>query len=121
VGRREMKPSWIAYPPGSQNIRNHFNELATMGWVMCKSHTPYTKELLAKIHLTLDKHANMLRKHPAPKPRCCYSGTPYRKAPNNSYPLRWLEVMGEISHPLMLKYKSHIKFGLPDVHYKGYR
>jgi hypothetical protein len=32
----------------------------------------------------------------------------------NNYLLRWLEVMGEIFHPLMLKYNEHIKFGLQD-------
>jgi hypothetical protein len=90
-----------------------------MNWIIAKDHTPYTQELLDGIHRTLDKHYKMLEKYPAPSPRCC--GWASRPAPKNSYPLRWLEVMGEIYHPLMFKYRSHIKHGLPDVIYGNYK
>ena len=121
VGRREKKESWIGYPPGQEELKKKFNELVTMGWVICRPNTPFTKELLDTLHKVLDKHLEMLKKHPAEIPRGYYPDRPHDLAPPNSYPLRWLELMGEISHPLMYKHKDHIAFGLPDVVHKRYK
>ena len=61
-----------------------------------------------------DKYEELI-KHPGYKSSGYYSDKPFSPAEENNYPLRWLEVMGEIFHPLMLKYGDHIKFGLPDA------
>jgi hypothetical protein len=121
VGRRERKEQWIGYPPGQKHIQKEFNKLATMCWIICRPHTLYTKELLEKVNNTLDKHLDMLKKYPAEIPRGYYDDKPFDMAPPNSYPLRWLEILGEIFHPLMLKYNKHLVFDLPDAAPKRYK
>ena len=120
-GRREGCPGHIGHPPGKKYITKEYNKLATMCWIICKPQTPYTKNLIVSIHAVLDKHLNMLKKYPAKKPQGYYSAQPFNLAPKNSYPLRWLEVMGEIFHPLMLKYTNNIKFGIPDAQSGAYK
>jgi hypothetical protein len=117
ISRREKHPKWVGHPPGQKHIRKHFRKLGTMSWVILRDHTPYSQELYDSVHVTLDKHLEELKKHPAHKPRCCYGGR--RKARHNSYPLRYLELMGEIFHPLMLKYNEHIGWGLKDIRKHG--
>lgn len=112
-GVQEQEPAHIGYPPGMAFIQNSYELLASMNWIISKRQTPFTRELLAAIHSELDAHHEKLRLHPARDPAGYYSDTPFRPTvPEGQYPLRWLQLMGEISHPLMLKYHRHIKFGL---------
>ena len=120
-GRKEKYEGAIGYPPGMKHIQKEFNKLATMGWVICKKNTKYTTELLDKIENILDKKYLELIKFPGYKSSGYYSDKPFSEAEKNNYPLRWLEIMGEIFHPLMLKYNDKIKFGLPDALKKGYK
>lgn len=121
LGKREERASSVGYPPGQKHIQKYFNKLCSMCWIICKPKTPFTTELLSTIHKILDKHLPELKKHPGPVPRGCYSDTPFSPAPKDSYPLRWLEILGEIFHPLMLKYNNHIKFGLSGGIKKSYK
>ena len=118
--RRETQPFYIGYDidnPETKFIQDKFNELGTMGYVICRQKTKYTKELLEKIHSKLDFHYENLKKNPSEKPEGYYADTPFEKVSNVgcSYPLRWLELMGEHYHLLMYKYKEHINFELPDT------
>ena len=114
-GRRENNRRAIGYPPNQSNIRNHFDILVTMGWVICKPNTEYIRVLLQKIEDILDQKYSELLAHPGYNSAGYYHEDPFQMAEENNYPLRWLEVMGEISHPLMLQYTEHIKYGLPDA------
>lgn len=121
VGRKEYKERWIGYSPGMKHIQKEHNKLVTMGWIICRPYTKYTYSLSKALEATLDKHLPSLIKYPAQIPRGYYPDKPYEPVPPNSYPLRWLEMMGEKSHEIMLKYTSNICFGLPDVVYKNYK
>ena len=115
-GRRENNRKAIGYPPNCRSIvRNHYNELVTMGWVICKPNTKYTSNLLNKIEYVLDKKYTELVSYPGYNSAGYYHKNPFQMAEEYIYPLRWLEVMGEISHPLMLEFTEHIKYGLPDA------
>ena len=120
LGRQEFYEDAIGYPPNCEYLKKEYNKLVTMGWVICRPNNEYTKELLDTIHTTLDNCIEKLKECPATKPRF---PEPIDIDINNKikYPLRWLELMGEISHTLMLKYNSHILFGLPDILYKTYK
>lgn len=113
-GRREKNRGAIAHPPGSSHIKSQYKKLATMGWIICKPYTLYLYDLVEEIEKKLDYHRDNLIKYPAKKPGY-YSDKPFDLVPENSYPIRWLEILGEIFHPLMLKHNKHIKFGLPDA------
>ncbi len=124
--RPERYPSWVGYDidnPSTKWIQSKYNELGTMGWVICRPRTPYTGELLDKINKTLNKHENNLTKNPSIKSGGYYSDKPFDKVydPTNMYPMRWLELMGEHYHLLMYKYKDHLIFGLPDADEKYYK
>lgn len=117
-GRREKCESNIACPPNmenKENIKKEYAKLVTMGWIICKPQTPFIKELVTQIETILTKHQNKLEKNPPIDPRQTNGGS------ENNYPIRWLEILGEISHPLMLTYNDHIKFGLPDALKKTYK
>ena len=120
-GRRETYEGAIGYPPGMKHIQKEYNKLVTMGWVICKKNTKYTNELLNKIENMLEVKYLKLIKYPGYKSFGYYSDKAFSPAEENNYPLRWLEVMGEIFHPLMLKYNEHIKFGLKDALKKRYK
>lgn len=112
-GRRELHKGAIGYPPGKEEISNHYKKLISMNFVICKPYTPYLHDLVEQIHEKLDKHLEKLKQYPAIHP----GGNPdcLRSTPPDSYPLRWLEILGELYHPLMLKYNKYIKFGIPDA------
>ena len=115
-GRREREPSHIGEP----NIKEHYNDLVSMGNIIAKKETFYTRELMEKIDSILENKKELLEKYPSPTGRCCYFNKPFENAPKNNYPLGWLEVMGKNFHPLMLKYKDKIQFGLPDYEKGSY-
>ena len=124
--RREKQPSHIGFNidiPETRWIQQKYNDVGTMGWVICRPYTKYTQELLDIIHQVLDKHYHNLLKNPSTHSGGYYSNNPFGKVRdiNNNYPLRWLEIMGEHFHLLMYKYKNHLIFGLPDVVSKNYR
>ena len=115
-GRREIDKNAIGYPPNCNSIiLYNYNKLVTMGWVICKPHTKYTSKLLHKIEDILDQKYPELVAHPGYNSAGYYHENPFQLAEENIYPLRWLEIMGEISHPLMLEFTDHIKYGLPDA------
>jgi hypothetical protein len=114
-GRKENNRRAIGYPPNQKHIRNYFDKLVTMGWVICKPNTKFTNILLQKIEKVLDEKYSALVSYPGCNSGGYYHENPFQMAEENNYPLRWLEVMGEISHPLMLKFADHIKYGLPDA------
>jgi len=112
-GRRENNRRAIGYPPNQSHIQNHYSKLVTMGWVICKPNTEYTKILLQKIEDKLTAKHSDLVEHPGSNSAGYYHENPFQMAEENNYPLRWMEIMGEIYHPLMLEFIDHIKYGLP--------
>jgi hypothetical protein len=114
-GRRENNRRAIGYPPNANHICNKYNKLVTMGWVICKPNTNFTATLLHKIDDILDQKYSELIAYPGYNSAGYYHENPFQMAEEKNYPLRWLEIMGEISHPLMLEFTDHIKYGLPDA------
>jgi hypothetical protein len=103
--------------------REKYNQIGTMGWVICRPNTKYTKELLNLIHKKLDENYYYLKKNSSKNQnQIFYREQPFSKVNDkkDSYPLRWLEIMGEHFHLLMYKYKKHLIFGLPDASKKKY-
>tara|TARA_Y100000992_G_scaffold31131_1_gene17435 strand:+ start:630 stop:1385 length:756 start_codon:yes stop_codon:yes gene_type:complete len=124
--RKEKRKGWVAYDidnPDSKWIQDQYNELGTMGWCICRPNTPYTSELIQKIHSKFDYHLINLKKNPSSKQEGYYANKPFDKINDieNNYPIRWLEILGELYHPLMYKYKEHLCFELPDVIYKKFK
>lgn len=123
--RAEKRMSSVGYNVdniGEKMIQTKYKELGSMCWVICRPRTLYTKELLNRIHTKLDYHITKLSKYPSKKQEGYYANKPFSKVElHNVYPLRWLEIMGEIFHPLMYKYRSHINLELPGPVKKNYK
>ena len=121
-GRRESNENAIAYPPGKKYIQKEYNKLVTMGWIICKKKTKFTEDLINKVDNILTDNYDKLIKFPGVVSSGYYYQNPFDLVKENSYPLRWLEILGEVFHPLMLKYNDKIKFGLKDaLKKKGYK
>lgn len=119
VGRRELKADYIGYDPEKDEkwVQQEFNKIITMGWVISRPDNEYFNILMDKINEKLNNKIDTLKLKPAPISRCGIGNG----CDKNEYPLRWLEIMGEISHPLLLNYTKHIDFTLPDILYKAYK
>lgn len=119
IGRRELKAEYIGYNPdkNEQWVQNEFQKLITMGWVISRPKNNYFGKLLKRIEEILTLKITELKLKSAPNSRCGIGNG----CNENEYPLRWLEIMGEISHPLLLNYTEHIEYTLPDILYKTYK
>jgi hypothetical protein len=119
IGRRELNENCIGYNPenNEEYIQKEFNKLITMGWVISTPKNEYIQTLLNKINKKLDDKIEILKLKSAPNPRCGIGNG----CDKNEYPFRWLELMGEIFHPLLLNYIEHINYTLPDILYKTYK
>lgn len=117
IGRRETKSDNIGYGEGQDWVKEKYENLITMGWVIMRKQNKYIETLLNKINDILNNKYELLKENPAPNERCGIG----LNCENSLYPLRWLEIMGEISHPLQLDYTEHIEYTLPDIMYKTYK
>jgi hypothetical protein len=119
IGRREFSPDVIAFNPEKnlQHIQLEYDKLITMGWFIGRPKNSFLLTLLNNINDILTSKLELLKLNPAPNSRC---GSGFN-CDINTYPIRWLEIMGEISHPLLLNYTQHINYTLPDILYKTYK
>lgn len=119
IGRRELKPDCIGFPPGEEWIQQEYKKLITMSWVISRPKTKYLDDLLNEINVRLDSNLDNLLTNPAFQSR--QSEQTNMESQNYLYPFRWLELMGEIFHKLLLSYTDYIDYTLPDIIYKTYK
>lgn len=119
IGRREIKESHIAYNPNTdnKNIQKRYNDMITFGWIISKPKNECLKLFIIRIEEILNNKSEALKLNPAPKSRCGIGVD----CDESKYPVRWLELLCEIFHPLMLNYIDHINYTLPDIVYKNYK
>lgn len=115
IGYQELKPEHIAIPPGHQQatlIRNSYSELIGNCNYIFKNNTDFTTEWFHETNKKLDEKYELLSKNPSSFPQDHL----WARTPNgdiSKYPLRWAEILGEIFHPLIFKYKNHILNNMP--------
>lgn len=110
VGIPELK-NWYSKVPGHTYPKDHHKVCIANGWFIGRPNTPLLHDVHDQQHRILDKHHDQLRLHPPPFPRCCHNH-------ENGYPLRWSELMGEITGLVVPKYyDGHVKavMALPSV------
>nr|VFJ88514.1 MAG: Capsular polysaccharide synthesis protein [Candidatus Kentron sp. LFY] len=122
IGYPEIGPEGVAAPPGMvDEIKKQWFKLIGQCAYIFRADTPLTLEWYTELHRELDNNLQTLKRHPARHPQ-----DRYRKKPENrllrtlafglyrsKYPLRWAQILGEISHPLFLKYTHKICNELP--------
>ena len=127
IGRREFKKEQIGYNPFLyektiqeqylKTIQEQYSKMITMSWIISKPYNNCMKIMLHEIETILNNKLTELELNPAPISRCGIGVG----CNENEYPLRWLEILGEIFHPLILNYTEHIDYTLPDILYKTYK
>lgn len=81
-----------------RDLRTHWRYLVGNGAYICRPHTRFTAEWHAEAQKRLLSLTDILREHPAQDPF----------GRNLDYPVRWSELLGNIFHPLCLKYHDRL-------------
>jgi hypothetical protein len=77
------------------DLKKQYRHLLGNCAYICKSHSPFTTEWYSELHRRLDSHYDQLQTHPG-----------NTLGDNAGYPLGWTSILGEIFHPLCLKYSE---------------
>lgn len=90
LGYKEIGPGGVAYVGGElyKELTANWFKLIGCGNFICKPHTPFTEEWYNNMMQRMDERSNDLR--------------------NRGDVLEWTEIMGNIFHPLCLKYSDNI-------------
>ena len=98
------------------HTRPGFDALVGNGAYIVRAKTPFTTEWYNNLIYVMDKKYDRLIKNPAKTHRDTYQGWG-----GNLYPFRWPELLGEIFHPLLYKYRNHVLQTLPQINCSNYR
>ena len=85
---------------------NSYNELIGNGCYICKKNTPFTTEWYNNLINKLNNKLSELKIYPAKNLRDA-------NTKDNKYPIKWTEILGDIYHPLILKYNDKVIRTLP--------
>lgn len=113
IGYREIGPRGVAMVPSLNYIRLLLNWKHLIGncAYIFQPGTPFTTEWLFLTNKFLDKKLDILIANPASVPED-YKGRIIGHK-SSLYPIRWSEMLGNIFHPLCLKYSNNILYSLP--------
>jgi hypothetical protein len=105
VGYPEPTVWMTGHTPGAlgRALKIHYRKLPGQCCFIARPATPFTTEWYAELNRRLDANVAGVARHPG---GIFGSGVPW--ATNPDYPLRWVQLMAEIWHPLALKYHEHV-------------
>ena len=112
-GYREPDPVGIA-PVKDKDLYdilkfNYRDIIGTPNFI-CKPGTLFTKEWFSIVNEILYDKLPLLEKYPARHPR---EGAQDGLDSNYPYPIEWTEILGNIFHPLVYKYREHADYSCP--------
>ena len=118
IGYREIGPKGVAIVPSLIYLKLVLNWHKLIGncSYIFKPYTKFTYEWLELTNTLLDSKIPQLKKYPAEAPEDYF-----RRKINgirSNYPIRWSEMLGNIFHPLCLKYKESLLYSLPEPDFK---
>jgi len=110
MGYKEIGPQGCAEIKNDQamtlKLKQNWTSLIGNGAYICKPLTVFSHEWYNQLLTKMDENLDQLKKFPSKEPRQVYS-----KA--YPYPFMWTEILGQIFHPLLLKYKEKVRNDLP--------
>jgi hypothetical protein len=117
----------VGYPEGSpddlaavddkelyRKMQQVYSQMVGNGSYVCRSGTPLVRRWLTEVHRILDRVYEQLEAYPAPHPRVMKQEDP-------KYALKWTEICGNVFHPLVYEYLSHVSTDLPKPICHGYQ
>jgi hypothetical protein len=120
-GYPEVSPFAVANVKGPLylELQKNYKKLVGCGSFICNPYSPFTTDWINILNCKLDSLYTILKQNPAVHPRevpnMLINGTP------SKYPILWTELLGNIFHPLCLKYQQHIKQTVPPCIFKDYQ
>jgi hypothetical protein len=112
-GYREPDPGGVAPVKDSilyDILKTNYKDLIGTPNFICKPRTPFTEEWFSQLNQILYEKLPLLEKWPARHPR---EGAHDGKDPLYPYPIEWTEILGDIFHPLIYKYREHADYHCP--------
>lgn len=101
-------------------LRANYKLLIGLCAFIFKPNTPLTNEWISETHNLLDKKLEELRAHPAKHPQD-QTGVILPDGSVSNYPLRWAELLGEVFHPIIYRYKDKVIQSLIAPQFSNYR
>jgi len=114
-GYREPREDCIAQIPNQDIYRTlcaNYRDIIGCCHFIFQKNTDLTKEWLDEVNCILDAKSDDLSQFPA---RHCREGFQDGYDPKYAYPIEWTEILGNVLHPLIYKYKDHINYECPAI------
>jgi hypothetical protein len=114
-GYREPGEYCIAQIPNQDIYRTlcaNYRDIIGCCHFIFQKNTALTMEWFAKVSQILDEKSRDLSKFPA---RHCREGFQDGYDAEYPYPIQWTEILGNVLHPLIYKYKDHINYDCPPI------
>ena len=101
VGYREIKSKALAQVGGQigTDMKRHFLFIIGNCAYICRPHSPLTQDWYQELHKRMDKYQPALTQNPG-----------NILGDNEGYPIPWTNILGDIFHPLCLKYMDKLYF-----------
>lgn len=102
LGYPEVTSNYAGHPHHELRsvLRRHYRALMGPSMFIFKPHSPFTAEWIRELHARMDYLAAPLAEAGAGEL------SPYAMPP--AYPIWWTEILGDILHPLSLKYRDRV-------------
>lgn len=118
VGYKEVGPGGIPDIPNNslltQEMKNNWEIMIGNCAYIFKKNTPLTLEWYSTMMKVMDNKLENLKKYPGRTPTEIYTA-------EYPYPLEWSELLANIFHPIIYKYRNHIVNSLPAPDFNNYR
>lgn len=101
IGYREIKKKHVASVEGKvgKDIRTNYKRMIGNCAYIFRPHTPFTTEWYNELHRLMDLFAEDLKRFPG-----------NTLGDNKGYPIPWTGILGNIFHPLCLKYSDKLVY-----------
>lgn len=101
MGYREVGARVVAVIDGKlgKDLRRNWKVVVGNGSYICRPYSPFTTEWYNELHHRMDNYAQRLAANPGNV-----------MGDNEGYPIPWTNILGDIFHPLCLKYHEHLSF-----------
>lgn len=125
MGYREKSPAGVAGRPDAiVELRRNWKLLIGVNMYIFKRRTPFTSEWYYQMLKILDENLEALKRYPARHPQDRYrmksENRWYRMLHigRSRYPLAWAAILGQVFHPLCLKYTDRLSKVMPSPNFE---
>lgn len=101
LGYRELGAYAVAQLDGNlgNDLKENFSIILGNCAYMARAYSPFTTDWITELHRRLDAYAPDLARYPG-----------NTMGDNEGYPIPWTGILGDIFHPLCLKYSQHLSY-----------